>query len=355
MKKFATIAVLLAAAAALAEDKPSPGRKLEGFVADSSNVLQAEAELAISWSWEGGKATAVAGIKSDAKGHFEHNFKKWPGNLLVLTYDKDREHGSLLNITDELSKKPVTVRLGPLVKIKGKVVASHPEAPLPADVTFTIATIEGNVDILRVKATAGAFALRLPMGKYKLKWANDGFKSIEQDFEAGPRAELDLGTLKAEPTPISVGRGKTMPPFNAAFVRGGKPDLQIADYKGKWVLLLFWGSWCDTSSTQWIPNLIKFDERLKPLYANYQILAYHDATAKSFDEMEEKLAKHGDCHWNPHNIPFPLLLDAQENGTVKSWGVTGEPIAMLFDTEGRFVKIARDYAMLEKALMGESK
>ena len=355
MKRFATVAVLLIAIVALADEKNAPGRKLEGVVADSSNVLQAEAELALSWKWEGGKATPTAGIKSDAKGHFEHSFKSWPGNLLVLTYDKEREHGGLLNITDELSKKPVTVRLGPLVKVKGKVVAANPAAPLPADVNFTIATQEGNVDVLQVKAADGALALRMPPGKFKLKWAHEGFKAIEQDFETGPRAELDLGTIKAEPTPIAVGLGKTLPPFNAAFVRGGKPDLQIADYKGKWVLVLFWGSWCDTSSTMWIPNLITFDKRLKGVYDNYQILAYHDATAKSFQEMEEKLAKHGDCHWNPHDIPFPLLLDAQENGTVKSWGVAGEPIAMLFDTEGRYVKMARDYAMLEHALQDEKK
>lgn len=355
MKKPAIAALLFAATVALAEDKPPPSRKIEGFTVDYSNVLQAEAELALSWTWEGGKATATAGIKADAKGHFEHMFKKWPGSLLVLAYDKEREHGSLLLITDEMSKKPLTVRLGPLVKLKGKIVAANPEAPLPAGATLTVATQEGNVDILKAKADDKGFALRIPPGKYRIKWAHEGFRSIEKDFEAGPRAELDLGTLKAEPTPVSIGIGKTMPPFNAGFVRGGKPDLQIADYKGKWVLVLFWGSWCNTSSTQWIPNLIKFDERLKPRYTNYQILAYHDATAKTFQEMEEKLATHGELHWNPHNVPFPLLLDAEEKGTVKEWGVTGEPIVMLFDTEGKLVKVARDYGMLEKALMDANK
>lgn len=353
MRNVALATLLLVAAAALAEDKPPTPRKLEGFVADAANVLQAEAELALSWTWDNGKAAAVNGIKADAKGRFEHTFKKWPGSLLVLAYDKEREKGCLLNITDELSKKPVTVKLGPLVKIRGKVVAANPEAPLPEDVTFTIATQEGGVDVAKAKAGDKGFALRLPPGKYRLKWWHDAFRSIEKDFEAGPKAELDLGALKVEPTPISIGLGKAMPPFRAGFVRGGKPDLQIADYKGKWVLVLFWGSWCNTSSTQWLPNLIKFDERLRGRFENYQILAYHDASAKTFQEMEEKLATHGDIHWNPHDIPFPLLLDAQEKGTVKEWGVTGLPTVCLFDPEGKLVKNARDYAMLEKALMGE--
>ena len=354
MKKFATVAVLLTAVVALADDKPS-SRKIEGVVADASNVLQPGAELALQWSWDAGTATAVAGIKADAKGHFEHKFKKWPGGLLVVAYDEKREKGCLLAVDDEASKKPLTVRLGPLVKIKAKLATGDPLVPLPPDLTMTVATIEGEVDILRVKAGGAGLAFRLPPGKYKLKWANDLFRAVDLDFEAGPRAELDLGVLKLQPTPVAVGLGKTMPPFNAAFVRGGKPDLQIADYKGKWVLVLFWGTWCDTSSTQWIPNLIEFNSRLKGSWKNYQILAYHDSTAKTFQEMEEKLAQHGDCHWNPHDIPFPLLLDAEENGTVKTWGVVGEPTVFLFDPEGKFVKQARDYAMLEKALLDDSK
>ncbi|KAF0240099.1 MAG: hypothetical protein FD180_5058 [Planctomycetota bacterium] len=355
MKRFATVAVLMAAVVALAEDKPPPSRKIEGVVADTSNVLQPGSELALQWSWEAGSATAVAGIKADAKGHFEHMFKKWPGGLLVVAYDQKRERGCLLAVDEEASKKPLTVRLGPLVKVKGKIATGDPLVPLPPEVTMTVATIEGNVDIMRVKAGEKGLSFRIPPGKYRLKWANDLFRAVEMDIEAGPKAELDLGVLKLEPTPVALGLGKTMPPFRAGFVRGGKPDLQIADYKGKWVLVLFWGSWCNTSSTQWIPNLIEFDERLKPRYTNYQILAYHDATAKTFQEMEEKLATHGELHWNPHDIPFPLLLDAEEGGTVKTWGIVGEPIVFLFDPEGKFIKQARDYAMLEKALMGEMK
>ncbi|MCE9584318.1 MAG: hypothetical protein K8T20_17665, partial [Planctomycetes bacterium] len=108
MKKLAIASALFVCAAALAEDKaPPPPRKIDGVTLDTGNVLQAEAELAIQWSWEAGKAVAVSGIASDAKGHFEHTFKKWPGSVLVLAYDKDREHGCLFNITDELSKKPL--------------------------------------------------------------------------------------------------------------------------------------------------------------------------------------------------------------------------------------------------------
>ncbi|MEK7470228.1 MAG: TlpA disulfide reductase family protein [Planctomycetota bacterium] len=355
MKKFATIAIMLAAVAALAEDKPPPSRKIEGVVADASNVLQPGAELALQWSWENGIAKSVGGIKADAKGQFQHLFKKWPGGLLVVAYDERREKGCLLAVNDEASKKPLTVRLGPLVKIKAKLATGDPLVPLPADVTMTVATIEGNVDILRVKGGDKGLAFRLPPGKYKLKWANELFRPVDMEIEAGPRAELDLGVLKLQPTPVAVGLGKTMPPFKAGFVRGGKPDLQIADYKGKWVLVLFWGSWCNTSSTQWIPTLIEFNERLKGLYKNYQILAYHDATAKTFQEMEEKLATHGELHWKPHDVPFPLLLDAEVDGTVKTWGVAGEPTVFLFDPEGKFIKQARDYGMLEKALMDDAR
>jgi len=351
MRKLALVPVVVLCAVVLAEDKPPPGRKLEGVVADGENVLQAGAEMAAQWTWEGGKAAPAGGIRTDEGGRFSHVWKKWPGSVVLLAYNAARDRGAVVTITDEASKKPLAVRLGALVKVRGSIATADPAVPLPDPVTFTVTAVEGEVEFLKVKAVKGAVAFRLPAGKYRMRWADGKFREFDREIELGGRSELDLGKIVAVPTPVANGIGKVMPPFNAAGVRGGPRGLQLADYRGKWVLVLFWGSWCNTSSTQWLPNLVEFDRRLKGRFEDYQILAYHDATAKSFEEMEEKLAKHGELHWDPRNVPFPLLLDAQEGGTVKTWGVTGEPIVFLFDPEGKLVKVERDYGMLEKELL----
>lgn len=334
------------------EEKPAPEKKLEGNVVDWAGVLQPGVEIAASWTWEGGKAAPnPPSLKADANGHFEFPYKNWPGNFTAVAYDASREKGCLLPITEELAKKPVTLRLGPLVKVRARLVATSAEVPLPPDAEVRIQVAEGGAEIAKVKAGAdGAVAFRVPAGKYKLLWSGDKFLPVEREFDA----KADLGDVKLDPTPLAVGVGKTLPPFHAAAVRGGKPDLQIADFKGKWVMVLFWGSWCNTSSREWVPTLVECDRRLKEKYTNYQILAYHDATAKSWDEMEEKLAGHK-ITWDPKKLPFPLLLDAQEKGTVKSWGVSGEPIVLLFDPEGKFVSQGREYVVLEKALRAEAK
>ena len=55
-----------------------------------------------------------------------------------------------------------------------------------------------------------------------------------------------------------------------------------------------------------MPGLIDFyeqhggDER-------FEILAFHDGTAKTFDELDEKTAKANSEEWSRLNNPFPQL------------------------------------------------
>ncbi len=83
-----------------------------------------------------------------------------------------------------------------------------------------------------------------------------------------------------------------------------------------------------------MPRLIDFYEKEKS--DRFEILAFHDATVKSFEELDEKLATIKDKHWKGRALPFPILLDATGE-TIKQFGIHAFPTTILIDPEGRLV------------------
>ena len=54
---------------------------------------------------------------------------------------------------------------------------------------------------------------------------------------------LDLGTLDLTPTAITRSIGKRLPPWTVTDARGVAKTVTLDDFRGKWVLLEFWGFW----------------------------------------------------------------------------------------------------------------
>ena len=52
-----------------------------------------------------------------------------------------------------------------------------------------------------------------------------------------------MGTLDLKASPIAKLKGKPAPGWEITAARGVKPQVKLADYKGKWVYLEFWGFW----------------------------------------------------------------------------------------------------------------
>ena len=69
----------------------------------------------------------------------------------------------------------------------------------------------------------------------------------------------------------------------------------------------------------------------------FVVLAFHDQTAKSFAELDEKLKPVIEKQWKGKSLPFPILLDATAT-TVRAYGIQGYPTVLLIDPEGRIVK-----------------
>lgn len=85
----------------------------------------------------------------------------------------------------------------------------------------------------------------------------------------------------------------------------------------------------------------------------FEILAFHDKSARSFSDLDKKLVTPKTRRWNGQDLPFPILLDSTGK-TFKQFEIEGIPTLVLFDPEGRIVGKG-SVELLKKALKGEVK
>ena len=119
-----------------------------------------------------------------------------------------------------------------------------------------------------------------------------------------------------------------------------RKEVQILDFKGKWVLLDFWGLSCTPCLRKTIPELMKFYEEHRGQRDRFEILSMcldPDGELNSLADMDRALEPIVRQVWGGKTIPFPILLD----NTFKTWesfGLRGLNTVLLIDPEGNLVE-----------------
>ena len=120
----------------------------------------------------------------------------------------------------------------------GQQVFAGKELPFSAD---------KQTDLKRLVASGRLqLGTNLPPGEYEL----NGYASFN-DYQAvrkpitvpAGRPEFDLGRIDLPATPISRNYGKPAPPWHVTAARGVSKRVRLADFRGRWLLVEFWGFW----------------------------------------------------------------------------------------------------------------
>jgi thiol-disulfide isomerase/thioredoxin len=123
----------------------------------------------------------------------------------------------------------------------------------------------------------------------------------------------------------------------------GKP-VKIADLRGKFVLIDFWGYWC-SPCVYAMPVLIDLHER----YADkgLAIISVHVDNFGDVDTAAKLDAKTADIKsslWGGRELPFPTALsagittpDGYDGLAAAQYGVLSYPTTILIDREGKVV------------------
>ena len=156
---------------------------------------------------------------------------------------------------------------------------------------------------------------------------------------------LGYGLLKKNTHRIDIGAAA---PDRSLPVLTGDGTGRIADYRGKWVLVNLWASWC-TPCAQESPALERF----------YQAQRSNDFTVLGVDSQDVEDAGRG--FLREHGITYPQLYDGP-GSLLDSFGSTGFPESFLVNPQGKIALIrpgpvTEDYldSLVRPMIDGEAK
>ncbi len=255
-RPFVFAAVLgLAVTVAFGDEKSISGRVVE---ADGSPV--ANAEVSTSWyideetgklvagpSWytdaETGELTSSGPMATAADGSFAGKINCRAYGVGLLAMNAERTRGGFLSVDESNVSKPLTIQLDGLGQVRGRFTCTelgHP--PELTDVTFN--ALPSLAQVARCISSEAKFWMKLPYGTYKLRMYGTDVRDHHQTIEISPdRLDIDLGTIDLKLTIIAQHYGKLPPAWSVSDARGVSRDVKLSDYRGKWVLLEFWGYW----------------------------------------------------------------------------------------------------------------
>ncbi len=132
----------------------------------------------------------------------------------------------------------------------------------------------------------------------------------DREAEEARKAEVASGNIEA-------------PNFTLPDLSGKK--VSLSDFRGKWVVLDFWGSWCG-----WC---IKGFPALKEAYQQYgdKLVVIGIDCNESEEEWREGVKK--------HEIPWLNLYNGNDRAIYEAYDITGFPTKAIINPEGKLVNI----------------
>ncbi len=199
---------------------------------------------------------------------------------------------------------------------------------------------------------------RVPPGRYRTvagRWPDVNANGCWFDVPPGTTA-FTMVARQVSILPIDARIGRPAPEFQTTDL-DGRP-VHLADYRGKVIVLDFWGYWCGACVQALQTRLIPFAKEYagKPVV----VLAVHDASVRSRLEYDSVFARLKSTVFGGRDLPFPVLLDrptadqqaialgerTEGNGmTVAAYNVSGFPSTFVIDARGNLagrVDVAAD-------------
>jgi len=215
--------------------------KITGRVVDAAGKPVVGAEVGDSWSADNGKMEPYKGATTSAEGRFTLTLQFWGRSQALLALDRDRKQGGLIVVDEKSTKKPIEIKLVPLVHVHGQFFCKE----LNKRPTWTnVYMMSGQARFLGCISRDAFFSFYLPPGAYKFRGYGTDIQNVTKDLTLkAQEPDLDLKTIDVPATIIARHVGKAPPAWHVTDARGVKKDVKLSAFRGKWVLLEFWGYW----------------------------------------------------------------------------------------------------------------
>jgi thiol-disulfide isomerase/thioredoxin len=197
----------------------------------------------------------------------------------------------------------------------------------------------------------------LPPGDYRLVAYGMFVHNAKKSLHVEPSSsDIVVDPIDLPPSQMGLLRGKPAPALRGVVAWKNSEGVELADLKGRYVLLDFWGHWCGPCLAQ-MPKLFEIRDRFAA--DKLAIMGVHvgiegDDEVDTVEELDAALTETRNGLWKGQDIPFPVALVKAERtkhieaeGEARSraaadYGVGGYPTTILIDPDGRVVDVA-DY------------
>ncbi len=215
--------------------------KLNGRAVDATGKPLAGVEVAVHWHIQNGMMNPYNGTVTNAEGRFTLAVSFFGRSQALLALEKDRKSGALLVLDEKGAAKPVELKLGPLVHVHGQFFCKELDKKPMWTMVYMMS---GDARFLGCSSDDASFSFHLPPGTYKFWGYGTDIQSLKKDLTlSADKPDMNMGTLDMAATIIARHKGKAPPAWHVTDARGVKKEVEISDFKGKWVLLEFWGHW----------------------------------------------------------------------------------------------------------------
>ena len=170
---------------------------------------------------------------------------------------------------------------------------------------------------VRDRPSAEKWVKELPEGELK--------KSMEESLSRAPVIRRRVASASGKSREEKVKVGQEAPLFEVKTVDG--KEVKLADYKGKYVLLDFWATWCGPCVGE-TPNLKAVFEK----YGKREDFAMIGLSLDKDLEKPKAYAKQNGCEWVDG-----FLGDWGKDEVTKKYGVSGIPSIWLIGPDGKVV------------------
>lgn len=231
------------------------GTIVKGTVVDAAGKPVAGADVANFWIAGEGAVKSLLGFggapsmtpfgnaKSDGAGQFAVKVDFYGRPQAVMALDKERNRGGVAVVEAAKATSPVTIKLAPLVTVQGKFACPDLDRRPPWTNVY-MSLLPGGIRVVQCSSNNASFAFKLPPGKYQFWGYGSDVEGIVKELELKAAAPmLDLKTIDLPGSIIAKHVGKAPPVWNVTDARGVNKNVGLADFKGKWVLIEFWGFW----------------------------------------------------------------------------------------------------------------
>jgi len=274
----------------------------------------------------------------------------------LLAIDRERKRGALILVDPRHPPSQVEGKLVPLVRVFGRLRVAATGKPTREVTVIVGLPSKADLPLGRYRlgvcsSVKSRFEYWLPPGDYQFEaWGHDPprlgltdphpirLTTGQREFDCGlfdlvPAIHLfdRLADAKKAGTWRDLAKryGEPSPAWHAVDARGLPKATQPSDFRGKWVLVYFWGPSCGPCVGTTLPKLRRFYDAHQSQRDRFELVSICtelDSKWHTMADLDRELEPIVKTHWAGKELPFPILLDntstSMENFGVEFFGAT---------------------------------